>query len=347
MKKFRLPLFYKIYFVVLLFLVAFLCLFSVWFNGVISAYNERIPETISRRFFEDMFVNKNVPEIVKMSGITPCEFETDTDMENFILDYLSEELSYANISSNSDDETKRYIVKKGDYKIASFALKIDENGEYFPCELKLHISGQISKTYKLLDTSELKINGVVVSPDYITEIVPHKNSAYLPDNVPAPRWATYTVSGLTKEPCATVTDRNRNSPQLIETDGIYTEEIIYDTQDPEITQLLLNAARQYAMCMQHDATKASVLVYYERGTDLYKSIQSVLNIFALDHSGYGFEDEQTTEFMRYDKNTVSLRISFTHILKMYGKKDYRDITDITFFARNIDGEYKIFAQINN
>ena len=51
--------------------------------------------------------------------------------------------------------------------------------------------------------------------------------------------------------------------------------------------------------------------------------------------------------MRYDENTVSMRISFEHILKKYGYEDYKDITDITYFARNVDGKYLIFARHNN
>jgi hypothetical protein len=71
------------------------------------------------------------------------------------------------------------------------------------------------------------------------------------------------------------------------------------------------------------------------------------NTFVWDHNGYSFENEKVSEFMRYNENTVSCRISFTHLLHKHGREDYKDVTDITYFAEKIDGEYYIFARYNN
>ncbi len=343
----KLPLFYKIYFSLLLAFVILLIVFSTGLRSFVSSYNEGIPETVSKNFFENTFVSLDTDKIIEMSGIEKSEFETYGDVEAFISSHMKD-LSYTGISSDENSDVRKYIVKSGEYMIASFSLAPDDKGDYHPETLELHLPKVFEKKIKLLDSSALFVNGILVPDTYVVSREEHKDKAYLPSNVKPPEWLIYSVSGLTKEPEIVITDRNGNNITPTEgDDGVLCEEVIYDTPEADIVNRLLSAAKQYAKCMQDDASKASVFEYYEKGTDIYESIRTVENMFVWDHSGYAFEDEKVSEFMRYDENTVSVRISFTHILKKYGKQDYRDKTDITFYARNTDGKYLIFNQHNN
>ena len=346
----QLPLFYKIYFSILIIFAIALVGFLIFLSAFIKDYNRGIPETVSQKFFNEVFESLDIETIKSLSQAEPCEFETQQDLDQYIIDKLSGDLSYTSISSSSENtKEKSYIVKSGDYKIATFILNCDEKGDYYPSDLKLHLPKVQNKTYRILDSSKLFINGIEVTDEYITDITPHKNNEFLsmPDGVSKLNWVTYEINGLTKEPKATVTDRNGNTPILTETDGIFCEEIIYDQEDEQIVSTLLTAAKQYAACMQNDVSKYSVLPYFEKGTDIYESIKTVEHTFVWDHSGYRIEDEKVSEFFKYDENTVSVRISFTHVLKKNGKADYKDITDITWFARNVDGKYLIFNRYNN
>lgn len=340
-----LSLFYKIYFSAIAVFLILLCITLIGVSAFISQYNKGIPETVSEKFFNDTFQNLDTETIIQMSGITPCEFETEDDIKSFLEKTLSEKLTYTSISSNSDE--KKYIVKSGEYKCASFTLTPDEKNDYHPSSLTLHLPKENSAVYQILDSSTLYINGQMVDSKYISHTGVHISSWYLPENVKKPTWITYTIDGLTKEPDAKIVDRNGNESNFFEEDGILIEEIIYDEEEKEIIDRIVNGAKQYAICMQNDAPKSSVYPYFEKGTDLYNSIRSVENMFVWDHNGYAIENEKVSEFFRYDENTVSLRVSFTHILKKHGREDYRDFTDITYFARNIDGKYMIFARHNN
>ena len=344
----KMPVFYKIYFTLLIIFAAALAIGCFSLHLFIKNYNEGIHETVSRRFFEENFLNLNTENLINLTGIKNVEFETEDDLNKYLSDSLTgETLSYTSVSNTADDITKKYIVKSGDYKIATFTLKPDEKNDYYVDTVSLHLPASLDKNFKILDTSKLYINGTEVSDSYITDRTPHDNAKYLPENVPAPMWVTYTITGLTKEPEYSITDRNGASPELIEKDGILTEQILPDQDEPEITSRLLDAAKQYAKCMQNDASKASVFKYFKKDTDLYNSIRTAENMFVWDHSGYSFEDVSVTEFYRYDENTVSCRISFTHLLHKYGREDYKDFTDITYFAEKIDGKYMIFARHNN
>ena len=346
--KTKKSLFYKVYFSLLAVFAILLIIFAICLNSWLADYNEGIPETVSKNFFEDNFLKLDVDSIIELSGIQPVEFETEDDLKSFIESQLTgKELSYTSISSGTDDNSKKYIVKSGDYKIATFTLAQNEKKDWYPSSLLLHLPASYEKEYRILDTSKLYLNGTEVSEKYVTERTPDISAEYLPEDVKAPEWVTYSIKGLTAEPEVKIVDRNGANPALTEENGILCEDIIYDEPEEEIVSTLLAAAKQYAKCMQNDASKASVLVYFESGTDLYNSIRTAENMFVWDHNGYAFEDEKVSEFFRYDENTVSVRISFTHIQKKYGSEDYRDITDITYFAHNVGGKYLIFARYNN
>ena len=183
MKLKKLPLFYKIYFSILIIFVVALTGFLIFLSCFIKSYNEGIPETVSQKFFDEVFLKLDIDKIKEMSQTEPCEFETQGDLDTFIKDKLSGDLSYTSISSSSDkDEQKNYIVKSGDYKTATFTLTPDQNNDYYPSDLKLHLPKGENKAYRILSDSTLTINGIPVSDKYITDVQPHNNAQYLPED---------------------------------------------------------------------------------------------------------------------------------------------------------------------
>ena len=74
MKK-KMPLFYKIYFSLLIVFAVALAAGCLFLHLYIKDYNKGIHETVSRNFFEDNFINLNTETIISLSGIKPVEFE--------------------------------------------------------------------------------------------------------------------------------------------------------------------------------------------------------------------------------------------------------------------------------
>ena len=344
-KKRHFSVFYTIYF---LLIIAFVIGLKIGLNKLdlmISQYNQGLPETVSQKFFDETYKNLDVDKIISMSGITHGEFETDEDIKNFVKNQFSGELSYTSISSSVDE--KKYIVKSGEYKISTFVLSVDENSDYYPSSLQVHLPKTFERQYTIFSGSKLTVNGIEVSDQHIIKKQEYENMKYLAEGTPKLEWITYSVGGFTREPEVYVTDRNGNIAVLEEVNGIPKEVLKYDTLEKDIVEHILEGAKIYAVHMQNDAPKSDVLPYFEKGTELYDNIKSIVTSYVYDHSGYYFENESVTEFMRYDENTVSMRIAFTHILTQRGQEDYRDNTDITYFARKVDGEYLIYARYNN
>ena len=215
--KTKKSLFYKVYFSLLAVFAILLIIFAICLNSWLADYNEGIPETVSKNFFEDNFLKLDVDSIIELSGIQPVEFETEDDLKSFIESQLTgKELSYTSISSGTDDNSKKYIVKSGDYKIATFTLAQNEKKDWYPSSLLLHLPASYSRALRILDTSKLYLNGTEVSEKYVTERTPHISAEYLPEDVKAPEWVTYSIKGLTAEPEVKIVDRNGANPTLTE-----------------------------------------------------------------------------------------------------------------------------------
>ncbi len=343
MKK-TFPLFYKIYLIVIAVFLVALTGFLFWLNGWLTSYNASLPETVSASFYNEVFVGKDTDRIIELSEAQTSEFETKDDLALFIADKLTD-LSYTSVST-SEENVAKYVVKSGEYKIADYTL-VKDDGKWTPDKVSLYLPDGEEYRVKLLSTDTLYINGKAVSKDYITSAEEHISKNYLPEWVTAPEWITYTVSGLLSKPEIKVVDRNGNEPKLYDANGLLTAEVIYDTAEEEIAQRVLDGAMQYAIYMQNDTTFSALHPYFEKDTELYKKIREALTMFSLTHQGYEFEDVSVSEYFRYDSETVSMRVSFVHILKKNYSEDYRNPMDITYFARLVNGEYMIYEAYNN
>ncbi len=343
--------FYKIYFAVLGFMLAALAACAVLLSRGIAEYNKGIPETVSKEYFDTHFA---YPDDHSLSELCPevSEFESHETVYAYLRDlFAKDELSYTSISSGADalPGQKDYIVKSGDYKIASFTLLPDEKNDYHPSFAKLTLPSSAALKCKVYDGSVLMLNGKDVPDTYISGSEETRITKLLPEGTPGARLVLYEIPGLVGIPNVEIKDRHGNvTPLTPGEDGIYAEPLTYDEPETDLVDRITEGAKKYAACMQSDAAKYTVYPYFEEGSELYENIRSAENMFVWDHNGYEITDVKVTEFRRYDENTVSCRISFTHILHKYGSADYRDYFDMTYFARKgDDGVYRIYASLNN
>lgn len=343
--------FYKVYFSVLGFLLAVLAVGAVLLSRGIAEYNKGIPETVSKEYFETHFA---YPDDHSLSELCTqvSEFESPETIYAYLRALFAEDkLSYTSISSGAEalPGQKDYIVKSGDRKIASFTLLPDEKNDYHPSAVKLTVPSPSALKCRVYDDSTLLVNGKEVPDTYLTGSEDTRITKLLPAGTAGTRLVRYEVPGLVGPAEVTVLDRHGNAKLIAPgDDGVYSEIPAYDEPENDLVNRITEGAKQYAICMQSDAAKRTVYPYFEAGSDLYENIRSAENMFVWDHNGYEITDVKTSEFRRYDENTISCRISFTHILHKYGSADYRDYFDITYFARKgSDGVYRIYASLNN
>ena len=145
-----------------------------------------------------------------------------------------------------------------------------------------------------------------------------------------------------------LTSDGRECPLAQDETGIYSKGIMYDEAlQAEYSEYVISAAQALAAYMQNDGKFSTAAAYMDPDSELYINTRTAETYFVIDHSSYSFEDVRTSEFCRYDDNTFSCRVSFTHVLKRYGSKDYKDYIDTTFFLRRVGDKFLIYDRYNH
>ncbi len=332
------------------------------FRGYLADYESVQPKYVAEEVFEKYFITGDYLSIIKHSSLNKNKYETDEMLADYISSLTAgKELSYYSVSSGMDTDSAKYAVKytegEKDIKFASFTLAVsDEKSEkgfskYALDSFELFYSADISVNIKAIKGSVPYINGVPLDSSYIVEDdVSHETNAHMPDGVEGIKFTMYSIDGLTTEPEVKVfnADGTRIELGLVESDKLYYTKLVYDEAlKEEQSEFVIEAAKNFAAYMQNDTTLAKLNPYFEKGTELYKSIRSTLQWAVIDHDSYDFENVEASDFYRYDENTFSCRVRLTHVLKRKRLEDYRDTMDATFYLRMVDGKYLIYDRTNN
>ncbi len=358
----KLPKFYLV--LIICWAVALLSLAVALFivRGYLADYESVQPKYVADEVFERYFRSGDYLSIIKHSSLNKSKYETDEMLADYISSLTEgKELSYYSISSGMDLQTAKYAVKytegEKDIKVATFTLAVtDEKSEkgfskYALEKFELFYSADISVKIKAIKGSVPYINGVSLDTSHIIQDdVPHESNAHMPEGVEGISFTMYRIDGLTTEPIVKVCDADENEIELglVESDNLYYTRLVYDEAlEAEQSEFVIEAAKIFASYMQNDTTLAKLNPYFEKGTDLYKSIRSTLQWAVIDHDSYDFENVEASDFYRYDENTFSCRVRLTHILKRNRMEDYRDTMDVTFYLRMMDGKYLIYDRTNN
>ena len=331
-------------------------------RSYLADYESVQPKYVAEEVFEKYFKNADFEAIIEHSNVNKSEFESDETLAAYLADLTDgKELSYHNISSGMDLTTSKYIVKytedEKDIKIASFTLA--ETGEksekgfakYALDEFELFYPAEKSVSIKVTKGAVPYVNGIALDESYIAkDDIEHESCAHMPEGVSGIKYTLYTLDGLVADPIVSAKDGAGNDLFLnfSTEENCYITDIVYDEAlAAEQSEHVIAAAQMFATYMQNDCTIGKLTPYFEKGTELYNSIRSTLQWAVIDHDSYHFEDVEASEFYRYDENTFSCRVKFTHVLKRSRLQDYRDTMDAIFYLRNVDGKYLVYDRTNN
>lgn len=331
-------------------------------NGYLADYESVQPKYVAEEIFNTYFQTKDYGAILEYSDINDSPFETDEALAEYLFELTEEkELSYHPISSGMDTGVSKYIVKynenEKEIKIASFTLALgnekSEKGfsKYELRDFELFYPENISVEIKAVRGTVPYVNGTALGEEYIVEDdIEHESCAHMPEGVEGIKYTLYRVDGLVCQPKLSAKDAQGNDIKLsyAPLDGYYVTDISYDeTLAAEQSEHVIAAAQAFAAYMQNDTTIGKLSPYFDKTTELYRSIKSTLQWAVIDHDSYHFEDAEASEFYRYDENTFSCRVKFVHVLKRKRLEDYRDTVDATFYLHNVDGKYLVYDRTNN
>lgn len=350
--------FWKIYRIVLIVFALLLVIGVVFVSRWLRQYESAQPKYAAEAVYDKYFKNFNPDTYVDVCNSSSV-FEEKEDLVKYLTDVTSgQEIQYMKVSS-SDKNTIKYIVKAGDTKFASFALTVDDEADgkftqYKAGNFELFTSSKTRVTVEAPEKYKVFLNGKEVSDEYIKEKdIKGESCDHMPEGVRGIYYNKYVISGLLAPPEITAKSPDGKSADVKDENGTYRVATVNDEElQREYKDWILEACKKYAVYMQYDSTVAvmgfgQIKGYFDPNSELYEDIRTVENMFVIEYSSYDFDNEKTSEFIKYDDNTFSCRVSFTHILHRNGAEDYKDYLDLTLYLRNVDGKFLIYDMSQN
>lgn len=348
-EKKRFPLFYSIYFGVIA--VALIALFIGLgrLRTYLGEYESVQPVHVADTVFETYFESRNFELLVQKIDSSDRLENAETIAQFLHEEYDDVELTYSSVFAG-DENTVKYIVKTGEYKIASFTLV--KNGEktkhgfeyYSPDGFEVFYAADNDCTVLAPESSSVFVNGIALDDRYLSETGIVLAEDKVPDGLESVKYKKYEITGLINEPDVSVTtDGRENDVEYSAENSTYTAGL---PSDPDLAaehgDFVIKAVEEYAKYMQSDSYWGAVKPYFDPTTDLYTSIRTVEQYFVIDHDGYRFEDEYVGQFYSYNEDTFSCRVSVRQVLENRGQPDFKDKISMTVYLRRVDDRFLIF-----
>ena len=356
-KQKKFPVFYAVYFtlIVIFFITLAIALHIV--RIYLADYESTQPQHEAQRVFDTYYATGDYSALIEASFISVSPLETKDSALNYLRQVTKDKsITYTRITTGLDSDIK-YIVKADDLKFSSFTLtesnKKSEKGftMYIPSSFEVYIAGTESVKVTAPLSYTVYINGVPLDETYLTGSKKEDISCqHMPVGVDGIIFAEYRADSLYFKPedVKILSADGRECPLNQDENGNYSTGILYDNNlQAEYSEYVISAAQALAAYMQNDGKFSAISGYLDPESELYTNIRTSETYFVISHSSYSFEDVRSSEFCRYDDNTFSCRISFTHILKRSGSKDYRDYIDMTFFLRRVGDKFLIYDRYNH
>ncbi len=356
----RIPLFWKIYISAVAGLLILIHGALFWVNGFLRDYEFAQPKHVAQGVFDTYFANFSPETFLDLCDSSTTKYETRENLIAYLDTLVKDaEITYHSVSTGMDD-TLQYVVRAGETKFASFSLVKDAGSKggftrYKQGNFALYTDAKSKVDVEIPAGYTLYLNGIEAERQYVIEEgIQTPSCAHMPEGVNGIIMEKYKVSGFIQPPAIEVYSPNGELAPLEEIkSGSYKASVIPDQGLAEqYSKWFIEAATKYAVYMQYDSKVAamrfsSVAPYFDPSSKLYEDIRTVENGFVIEYERYEIRDEKAFDFVRYNDNTFSCRVTLTHILYRRGMDNYVDPIDITFYAHEADGKVLIYDMDSN
>lgn len=276
------------------------------------------PKVKSQQVFEQLFADPNWAELYTMAGMEDTVYE---DKDNYAA-YMEQktagqELTFLETSAGIDRTKKKYNVKAGAEKIATFTLTDTTGGQsevpdWQLDRVEVFFTREQSCTVRAIPGCTVLINGVALDDSHIIKSVSTTAEKYLPEGIHGYRMMEMRIDGLMTAPEVTVLDESGKEIGLVYHEDTCTYS--YDRPTPMMGdneyQALLTAAQTYCEYMIGAADKAELKGFFDADSQIYNTIVSN-DTWMQNYTGYAFGTETITEFYRYADSLYSARVKLT------------------------------------
>lgn len=351
-------IFYTLYF--LFILVFFLATFVglLWLKGWLVDFEASQPAVKGEQVFTQLFTSPDWGALYDAAGAKDSPYEGKSQYVEYMQEKVGgRALNYLETSAGLSGN-KKYVVRLGDEKVASFTLmdknKVGdttlENINKLPdwqlgsVEVFFERSGSY-RIQKMADHTAY-VNNVALDDSFTIQKAATRAEEYLPAGVTSASTYVQEVTGLMCLPTVTVFDKQGNQVEVTydEATRTFTARTESNTfSDPEQEQTALKAAETYCLFMIEKASRADLAKYFDTTGNAYKTFTGLGDLWMQGSAGHEFANEKVYQYTRYSDDIFSVRVALDlNVTRNDGTVKTYEYEQSLFFRKTDSGAWKAY-----
>lgn len=348
--------FYSIFFLFIFanFIGIFLVLNAL--NPRLSAYQLAQPGIKSNEVFQQLFTDPDWGQLYSYAGIEDTDFEGSEEYVRYMEKKVgSQELNFVETSAGLDAFAKKYLVRLGNEKIASFKI-VDKNqsdGSSILSLLKpdakdpdwqlgaveLFFERNESFRIKKLENHVAYVNGVPLdNNEYAIQITSSRVDEFLPVGATSVRTSILEINDLMAEPEITVYNETGTEKMVAlynPESGMYEEQTSAITITDEERAAVFGALEaKCGFMINANGSREAVNKYFDVSSAAYKELIDMRqNLVWNTDRGHEFVNQQILFYSKHSDTLFSVRATVTMRTTLKGNTEDRDYvaTESMFF----------------
>ena len=348
-------IFYTLYFMLIAVFAVGMLLGLNWLDNWLVEYEAAQPTVKCQEVFDQLFSNPDWGNLYDLAGVQDTAYEGKDAFVAYMTEKVgSTPLTYVETSAGLSGD-KKYFVKLGDERIASFTLegkqdKVTDIPDWQFGKVELFFDRADGYLIQIVDGHTAFVNGVALDDSFVIQITSSSAADYLPVGTTGAKTDVLSITGLMMKPTVTVKDQTGADMPVSydEEKGMFVEQTESNTITEEEQTAVTGALKAYGEFMINaSGARASLAKYYDTSADAYKDILKIgSELWMNKDNGHRFTAESVTDYCKYSDELFSARghVTMNVTLKDGNTRDYE--LDMALFFRKSNGAWKCYGMTN-
>ena len=367
-------IFYTIYFLFILAFFGATYLGLRWLHGWLSDFQAAQPTLKAEQVFQEVFTDPDWGALYESAGAKDSLYEGKEQYVAYMEEKVGDsKLTYMETSAGLDKTKKKFIVKLGDEKVATFTLT--DRNKVGDMDLGSLVNANLEDIKDMADIPDWQLGAVEVFFErigtyYIVKMGDHTASVngvelddsftiqkattvaekYLPEGTYGFVTCVQQIDGLMEVPTVVITDKDGKNVDVTydEATRTFTAKTESNTISDEVNETALEAAKAYSQWMideLHD--RAVIAKYFDASSGAYSRIVKSTELWMQNHAGYQFANESVSNYARYSDDICSVQVKLDLIVtRTDGSTRTWEFNQSMFFRKNEAGKWLCFESTN-
>ena len=283
-------------------------------------YEASQPDAKGQEIFAEMFETPDWGSLYTMGELSSTEFEGKEAYVRYMQNKVGDQKLTYSMTSAGLSGGRKYVVRLGEEKIATFTIQNAATGELeipdwnlsevevmdFPRLQHVTVDTQGNRT--------VTVNGIPLDESYVVKTTSSAVENYLPEGISGPSTATFYAEGFLVAPEVLVIDQEGNLVEMTydEATATYSEaaqSLLFGEIPAAEKAILVEATQAYGRYII-GAAGSKLSKYVDTSSQIYKIITGN-ELHFKGYTSYGFTEPAISEYCRYSEDLFSAKINMT------------------------------------